>query len=149
MGCLRRIVCHVVGCASWKAVGWRGRRTPAKPWRAACVTPHTLPAITPCGDPVTCATVHGTECHLAVIKCQNREATVDPQHAPTATNTDPSPEDVEHAAASRKAAWRLLPILCLVYFMAFVDRTNVGLAKTSLEADVGISAAAFGAGADR
>ena len=72
---------------------------------------------------------------------------MDPQHAPTATNTDPSPEDVEHAAASRKAAWRLLPILCLVYFMAFVDRTNVGLAKTSLEADVGISAAAFGAGA--
>src|SRR5690606_9186254 len=45
------------------------------------------------------------------------------------------------------AALRLLPILCLVYFMAFVDRTNVGLAKTSLEADVGISTAAFGAGA--
>ncbi|WP_153034062.1 MFS transporter [Amycolatopsis sp. YIM 10] len=56
-------------------------------------------------------------------------------------------DDVLHAAASRKAAFRLLPILCLVYFMAFVDRTNVGLAKTSLEADVGISAAAYGVGA--
>ncbi|MBN6038400.1 MFS transporter [Amycolatopsis sp. 195334CR] len=56
-------------------------------------------------------------------------------------------EDALHAAASRKAAFRLLPILCLVYFMAFVDRTNVGLAKTSLEADVGISAAAYGVGA--
>ncbi|MZD06497.1 MFS transporter, partial [Streptomyces sp. SID5785] len=35
----------------------------------------------------------------------------------------------------------------MVYFMAFVDRTNVGMAKTALEADVGISAAAFGTGA--
>lgn len=56
-------------------------------------------------------------------------------------------EDVLHAAATRKAVLRLLPILCLVYFMAFVDRTNVGLAKTALEADVGISAAAYGVGA--
>ena len=55
--------------------------------------------------------------------------------------------DELHAVASRKAALHLLPILCLVYFMAFVDRTNVGLAKTSLEADVGISAAAYGVGA--
>lgn len=56
-------------------------------------------------------------------------------------------DDVLHAVASRKAALHLLPILCLVYFMAFVDRTNVGLAKTSLAADVGISAAAYGVGA--
>ncbi len=55
--------------------------------------------------------------------------------------------DRVHAAASRKAVFRLMPILCLVYFMAFVDRTNVGLAKTSLDADVGISAAAYGTGA--
>lgn len=56
-------------------------------------------------------------------------------------------DDVLHAVASRKVAFHLLPILCLVYFMAFVDRTNVGLAKTSLDADVGISAAAYGVGA--
>lgn len=55
--------------------------------------------------------------------------------------------DAVHATASRKAALHLLPVLCLVYFMAFVDRTNVGLAKTALEADVGIGAAAFGVGA--
>lgn len=65
------------------------------------------------------------------------------QNAPTGVEGT----DAEHAAASRKAALHLLPILCLVYFMAFIDRTNVGLAKTSLEADVGISAAAFGVGA--
>ncbi|WP_211352477.1 MFS transporter [Nocardioides albertanoniae] len=58
-----------------------------------------------------------------------------------------TPADVRHAAASHKAAVRLLPILCLIYFMAFIDRTNVGLAKTSLEADVGIGAAAYGLGA--
>lgn len=59
----------------------------------------------------------------------------------------PDEADALHATASRKAAFRLLPILCLTYFMAFVDRTNVGMAKTSLEADVGISAAAYGVGA--
>ncbi|MEU6394400.1 MFS transporter [Streptomyces sp. NPDC046939] len=63
------------------------------------------------------------------------------------TGTDTDDTDRVHAVASRKAAWHLLPILCLVYFMAFVDRTNVGLAKTSLGADVGVSAAAFGTGA--
>jgi MFS family permease len=61
--------------------------------------------------------------------------------------TVPDDSDVLHATASRKAALHLLPILCLVYFMAFVDRTNVGLAKTSLDADIGIGAAAYGVGA--
>jgi len=52
-----------------------------------------------------------------------------------------------HAAATRKAMLRLLPLLCLTYFMSYVDRTNIALAKTHLQADVGISAAAFGLGA--
>ncbi|CAM5639937.1 MULTISPECIES: MFS transporter [Streptomyces] len=52
-----------------------------------------------------------------------------------------------HAAATRKALLRLLPLLCLTYFMSYVDRTNIALAKTHLQADVGISAAAFGLGA--
>ncbi|GAA1746141.1 MFS transporter [Dietzia kunjamensis subsp. schimae] len=42
---------------------------------------------------------------------------------------------------------RLMPLLMAAYFMAFVDRTNVGLAKTSLEIDAGIDAAAYGLGA--
>jgi MFS family permease len=50
-------------------------------------------------------------------------------------------------SAARKAMWRLLPILGAAYFMSYVDRTNVALAKTQLEADVGISAAAYGLGA--
>jgi MFS family permease len=52
-----------------------------------------------------------------------------------------------HAVATKKAMTRLLPLLMAAYFMSFVDRTNIGLAKTALEADVGISAAAYGLGA--
>lgn len=55
--------------------------------------------------------------------------------------------DQVHARATRKAFVRLVPLLMAAYFMAFVDRTNVGLAKTSLEVDVGIDAAAYGLGA--
>ncbi|WP_233415174.1 MFS transporter [Streptomyces sp. N35] len=52
-----------------------------------------------------------------------------------------------YAVATRKAMLRLLPLLCLAYFMSYVDRTNIALAKTHLQADVGISVAAFGLGA--
>jgi MFS family permease len=55
--------------------------------------------------------------------------------------------DELHKRATRKAVLRLLPVMCAVYFMAYIDRTNVALAKTHLNADVGISAAAFGFGA--
>ena len=41
--------------------------------------------------------------------------------------------DLVHARATKKAFVRLVPLLMAAYFMAFVDRTNVGLAKTSLE----------------
>ena len=55
--------------------------------------------------------------------------------------------DRVHARATKKAFVRLVPLLMAAYFMAFVDRTNVGLAKTSLELDAGIDAAAYGLGA--
>lgn|SRR5450759_1949203 len=51
------------------------------------------------------------------------------------------------ARATRKAVTRLIPVMCLVYFMSYIDRTNVALAKTRLDADLGISAAAYGLGA--
>ncbi|MFD0431554.1 MFS transporter [Streptomyces zhihengii] len=59
----------------------------------------------------------------------------------------PHPFDAVHEAATRKAIRRLLPVMGLAYFMSYVDRTNVALAKTQLEADIGISAAAYGLGA--
>lgn len=58
-----------------------------------------------------------------------------------------SSADELHKRATRKAVLRLLPVMCVVYFMAYIDRTNVALAKTHLDTDVGISAAAFGFGA--
>ncbi len=55
--------------------------------------------------------------------------------------------DAFHARATKKVMFRLIPVMCLVYFMSYLDRTNAALAKTSLQADAGISAAAFGFGA--
>ncbi|QSN64073.1 MFS transporter [Caballeronia sp. M1242] len=54
--------------------------------------------------------------------------------------------DAVHRAATRKAMLRLIPLMCAIYFMSFLDRTNVALAKVQLAADVGISAAAYGLG---
>ncbi|WP_241032488.1 MFS transporter [Rhodococcus pseudokoreensis] len=42
---------------------------------------------------------------------------------------------------------KLMPLLIAAYIIAFIDRTNIGLAKHHLEADLGISAAAYGLGA--
>ena len=58
-----------------------------------------------------------------------------------------NPKDLLHEHATRKAMTRLLPILGIAYFMSYVDRTNIALAKTSLEADIGLGAAAYGLGA--
>ncbi|AUT65721.1 MULTISPECIES: MFS transporter [Paraburkholderia] len=51
-----------------------------------------------------------------------------------------------HRIATHKAMLRLIPLMCAIYFMSFLDRTNVALAKMQLAADVGISAAAYGFG---
>jgi MFS family permease len=64
----------------------------------------------------------------------------------TAATVDPRLGDT-HWRATRKAMARLLPLMCAIYFMSFIDRTNVALAKSALAADLGISAAAYGLGA--
>jgi ACS family tartrate transporter-like MFS transporter len=46
-----------------------------------------------------------------------------------------------------KVAWRLLPILLLCYFAAFLDRVNIGFAALTMNRDLGLSASAFGFGA--
>jgi ACS family tartrate transporter-like MFS transporter len=47
----------------------------------------------------------------------------------------------------KKITRRLIPFLILLYMINFLDRTNVGFAAKGMEADLGISAAAYGAGA--
>jgi MFS family permease len=42
---------------------------------------------------------------------------------------------------------KLMPLLVVVYVIAFIDRTNIGMAKAALETDIGLSAAAYGLGA--
>ncbi|MBL8266873.1 MFS transporter [Steroidobacter sp.] len=50
------------------------------------------------------------------------------------------------STALRKVAWRLIPFLGLLYFFAFLDRVNVGFAALTMNADLGLSATAFGIG---
>lgn len=50
-------------------------------------------------------------------------------------------------ATMKKVAWRLMPYLCLLFFIAFIDRVNIGFAALHMNADIGLSATAFGTGA--
>ncbi len=50
-------------------------------------------------------------------------------------------------SAVKKATWRLLPFLGLMLVLNFLDRSNVGFAKTAYQADTGISDAAYALGA--
>lgn len=51
------------------------------------------------------------------------------------------------AALYRKLNWRLLPLLFICYVFAYLDRINVGFAKLQMQNDLGLSDAAYGAGA--
>ncbi|WP_051625830.1 MFS transporter [Kozakia baliensis] len=66
---------------------------------------------------------------------------------PNIEETLPSAEDRTRASAVRKALWKLLPFLILMYMIAFLDRSNVGSAKQALHTDIGISDAVFAFGA--
>jgi ACS family tartrate transporter-like MFS transporter len=50
-------------------------------------------------------------------------------------------------SAIRKAAWRLVPVLALGYFFAYLDRTSVGFAALTMNHDIGLTASQFGYGA--
>ena len=45
-----------------------------------------------------------------------------------------------------KVSRRLLPLICTLYVVAYLDRINVGFAALQMNADLGISPAAFGLG---
>lgn len=57
-----------------------------------------------------------------------------------------APEGELGRRVMRKVAWRLIPLLGLMYFFAFLDRVNVGYAALTMNADIGLSAAAYGIG---
>ena len=47
----------------------------------------------------------------------------------------------------RKVSWRLLPLIIVIYFVAYIDRTNVSFAALTMNKDLGLSAYVFGWGA--
>jgi ACS family tartrate transporter-like MFS transporter len=47
----------------------------------------------------------------------------------------------------RKVSWRLLPLIVVIYFVAYMDRTNVSFASLSMNKDLGFSAYIYGWGA--
>ncbi|MDF2640328.1 MAG: major facilitator family transporter [Novosphingobium lindaniclasticum] len=46
----------------------------------------------------------------------------------------------------RRITWRLMPLLCLLYLVAYIDRQNVAFAKLQMVGDLGLSEAAYGLG---
>src|ERR1700744_3711128 len=46
-----------------------------------------------------------------------------------------------------RAAWRLIPIMCLMYVASFLDRVNIGFAALTMNHDLGFSPSVFGVGA--
>jgi MFS transporter, ACS family, tartrate transporter len=46
-----------------------------------------------------------------------------------------------------KVSWRLMPLLCLCFLAAFLDRVNVSFAKLTMLADLGFSQAVYATGA--
>jgi ACS family tartrate transporter-like MFS transporter len=49
-------------------------------------------------------------------------------------------------SALRKARWRLIPFLFLLYVIAYLDRVNVGFAAIDMNRELGFSAAVYGLG---
>lgn len=55
-------------------------------------------------------------------------------------------ENIEKRAM-RRAMWRLVPLLCLCYFIAYLDRVNTGFAKLQMNTSLGLDDSMFGLGA--
>src|SRR5438045_8568424 len=74
------------------------------------------------------------------------------QHAhshPSNTGEDvrPQSQNINADTVYRKVLWHLLPMLVIVYIIAYIDRSNVGFAKLGFMRDLGFSVTVFGVGA--
>src|SRR5512138_973352 len=47
----------------------------------------------------------------------------------------------------RKVALRIVPFIILLYFVAYIDRVNIGFAALTMNSDLGFSPSVFGFGA--
>lgn len=55
--------------------------------------------------------------------------------------------DAIEARTIRRISWRIVPFIMLLYFIAFIDRVNIGFAALTMNKDLGFSSAVFGFGA--
>lgn len=65
----------------------------------------------------------------------------------TRTIMSVSATHITERSAMRKIIWRLMPLFTVGYFLASLDRVNVGFAALQMNGDIGLSAAAYGLGA--
>src|ERR1700742_504338 len=56
-------------------------------------------------------------------------------------------ENAQADAIQSRAAWRLIPVMCLMYVASFLDRVNIGFAALTMNQDLGFSPQIFGIGA--
>ena len=64
------------------------------------------------------------------------------------SDTDVGAEDQLVRSGVRRAAWRLVPLLILLYFVNYLDRVNIGFAgPNGMNAELGLSATLFGVAA--
>ncbi len=49
--------------------------------------------------------------------------------------------------ALRRISWRIIPFICILYFIAFIDRVNIGFAALTMNKQIGLAPAAYGFGA--
>ncbi|MBR0755969.1 MFS transporter [Bradyrhizobium jicamae] len=47
----------------------------------------------------------------------------------------------------RRITWRIVPFIMLLYFVAFIDRVNIGFASLTMNKDLGLSPTVYGFGA--
>ena len=46
-----------------------------------------------------------------------------------------------------KVSWRLLPLIVVLYCVAYIDRTNISFASLTMNKDLGLTAFVYGLGA--
>ncbi len=59
---------------------------------------------------------------------------------------DPSPSGLDLPALRRKVLWRIVPLIFVLYIVAYLDRANAGFAKLKMKDDLGFDDDVFGWG---
>ncbi|MGX1421170.1 ACS family tartrate transporter-like MFS transporter [Bradyrhizobium elkanii] len=75
---------------------------------------------------------------------------LNPTFITTKKNTNPGKKPMESELGTRvlrKISLRIVPFIMLLYFVAFIDRVNIGFASLTMNKDIGLSPTVYGFGA--